>query len=81
MLQMTGDQVIELLRQWPAAQGQQLFQLVIEQQWPEWVALAREGQAAVRAAAAVRGLDWDTMGDEDRLAFMGIRPHLDNEQL
>lgn len=76
-LNLTDAQVTELVRQLPPVQQRHLLQFLLTQHWPTWVALGEAGVAGVRAAAAARGLDWTTMSEDEREAFVDDLVHED----
>lgn len=76
-LNLTDDQVTELVRQLPVSQQQHLLAFLLTQHWSTWVALSQAGEAGVRAAAAQRGRDWATMTEDEREAFIDDLVHED----
>ena len=76
-LQLTDEQVIDLVRQLPAEQRERLFSMLASSQWPDWMTLSAAGQAGARAAAARRSLDWDAMSEEERERFIDDVLHED----
>lgn len=69
-LQLTDEQVIELASQLPADKQQTLLERLVQRVWPRWAELSQYGQQRARAVAAERGLDWETMTEADREAFV-----------
>jgi hypothetical protein len=45
--------------------------------WSNWESLSQYGQARARELAAQRGLNWDTMSDAEREAFIDDLVHED----
>ncbi len=76
-LQLTDQQVIELVKQLPQERQASLVRALLAQRWPEWDALTRVGEERIRAVAAKRGRDWDAMSDDDRLSFVDDVVHED----
>jgi hypothetical protein len=69
-LQLTDDQVIALARQLPADKQQTLLESLVERVWPRWAELSQYGQQRARAMAVERGLNWETMTEAEREAFV-----------
>lgn len=70
-LTLSDEQVIELVKQLPAAQQAEVFKFLLLQQWDEWESLSRYGAEQARLVAKERGLDWDAMTEAEREAFFG----------
>ncbi len=69
-LSLTDDQVVQLVKQLPPQSKRRvLTDLTAERdQW--WQITAHEGEKDMRRLAATRGLDWDTMTEAQREAFV-----------
>ena len=69
-LSLTDEQVVQLVKQLPAQAKQRvLTDLTAERdQW--WHTTARDGEKDMRRLAATRGLDWETMSETQREAFV-----------
>jgi hypothetical protein len=78
-LQLTDEQVFDLVKQLPPLQQAALFKILLMQQWSEWEDLSRYGQERVRQVAAQRGYDWDTMTEDEREAFIDTLVHEDRQ--
>ncbi len=76
-LELTNEQVIELVKQLPSDQQEALLTVLLMQRWSAWEGLSRYGQARVRRVAAQRGRDWNAMTDEERQAFVDDLVHED----
>ena len=76
-LHLTDDQVLDLVKQLPAEQQERLFTTLAGSVWPTWTKLSAAGQAGARAAAALRGQDWNTMTEEQRERFIDDVVHED----
>lgn len=70
MLVLSNEQVIEIVRQLPAEQQAEIFQFLLLQQWGQWESLSSYGADKVRLVAQERGLNWDTMTEPEREAFI-----------
>jgi hypothetical protein len=76
-LQLTDEQVIELVRQLPVDRQRALIDVLLLEQWPEWADLSDKAQEGARLAAAERGRDWDAMSEEERETFVDEVVHED----
>lgn len=76
-LTLSNEQVIELVRQLPAAQQAEIFRFLLLQQWGKWVTLSHYGADKARLVAQERGLDWDAMTEEERETFTDRVVHED----
>jgi hypothetical protein len=69
-LQLSDEQVVDLVKQLPPDQQQVLYEYLRFERWPAWTALSRDAQDGARQAAAERGRDWDAMTEEEREDFI-----------
>jgi hypothetical protein len=69
-LNLTNEQVVELVKQLPTEQQVEVFRFLLLQQWGQWESLSRYGVDKVRLVAQERGYNWDTMTEEEREAFV-----------
>jgi hypothetical protein len=76
-LNLTDDQVTDLVRQLPPAQQRRVLQTLLTEQWATWANLSRAGEERIRAVAAQRGRDWTLMSEDEREAFVGDLLHED----
>lgn len=69
-LSLTDEQVVQLVKQLPPQTKQRvLIDLNAERdQW--WQTAARDGEQDMRRLAAAKGLDWDSMSEAQREAFV-----------
>ena len=69
-LSLTDEQVVELVKQLPPQSKRRvLTDLTAERdQW--WQTTARDGENDMRRLASARSLDWDTMTETQREAFV-----------
>jgi hypothetical protein len=77
MLELSDEQVIELAKRLPPEKQDALLRELLLLRWSNWEALSRHGQARARELAAQRGLNWDTMSDAEREAFIDDLVHED----
>jgi len=76
-LELTDEQVMELVQQLSPDRQEALFKLLLTKHWGAWVNLSRYGEERVRMAAAQRGRDWDAMTEDEREAFIDDLVHED----
>jgi hypothetical protein len=69
-LNLTDEQVIELVNQLPREQKARVLLTLVSDRWPQWASRAAESTQKARAAAQARGLDWDAMSEEQRERFV-----------
>ncbi|ELP55188.1 MAG: hypothetical protein GPJ10_07305 [Microcystis aeruginosa L211-07] len=69
-LTLSNEQVIELVKQLPEAQQQELFRFLIQRQWGNMEAITDYGSQQAKIVAAERGYDWETMTEEEREEFI-----------
>ncbi len=74
---LTNEQVTTLVAQLPTDQQEAVLTFLLTRHWPTWIALSQQGAAGVRAAAAQRGKDWDTMTEDEREIFIDDMLHED----
>ncbi|MDJ1174276.1 hypothetical protein [Roseofilum capinflatum] len=69
-LNLSNEQVIDLVKQLPHQQQLDLFQFLLLQQWGQWESLSRYGVEKARLVAQERGYTWDLMTEEERDNFI-----------
>ena len=69
-LTLSNEQVIELVKQLPEAQQQELFRFLIQRQWGNMEAITDYGSQQAKIVSAERGYDWDTMTEDEREEFI-----------
>lgn len=74
---LSDEQVIELVKQLPVGQQVEVFRFLLLQQWGKWESLSRYGAEKARLVAQERGLNWDTMTEEEHEAFIDDVVHED----
>jgi hypothetical protein len=70
VLNLTNEQVVELVKQLPVEQQAEIFRFLLLQQWGQWQLLSQYGSDKVRLAARERGYDWDRMTEDEQEAFI-----------
>lgn len=76
-LELTDEQVIDLVRQMSPAKQEELLRTLLLIRWARWAELSEYGQERVRQLATERGLNWDTMSEQEREAFIDDLVHED----
>jgi hypothetical protein len=69
-LTLSNEQVIDLFKQLPEAQQQELFRFLVQRQWGNMEAITDYGSQQAKIVAAERGYDWDTMTEDEREEFI-----------
>jgi hypothetical protein len=69
-LTLSNEQVIELVKQLPEAQQQEVYKILILSQWRQLEPVFNEGAERARIVAKERGYDWDTMTEDEREEFI-----------
>lgn len=77
-LELSEEQVIELVKQLPLDKKEELFKILLTQQWGTWIELSLYGEQRVRMAAARRGCDWDAMTEDEQETFIDDVVHEDS---
>jgi hypothetical protein len=67
---LTEEQVVQLVKQLPIRTKQRVLKTLTEERDQWWQTAAREGEPAMRQFAAARQLDWDTLSETPREAFV-----------
>ena len=68
-LALTIEQVVELVEQLPPDQQSLVYQRLAKKQWGRWV------EASQGVEAQARGLNWDALGDDERMLFVNDLVH------
>ncbi len=74
-LTLRDDQVLDLVRQLPNERRSWLFRQLLQYEWPAWVYLSAYGAEQARKIAAVRGLHWDSMPENEKEALVDTLLH------
>ena len=69
-LTLSNEQVIELVKQLPEAQQQEVYKILILSQSDRWESLSNYAIDKARIVAKERGYDWDTMTEDEREEFI-----------
>lgn len=78
MLELTVEQIIELVKQLPPQDKYAVLQAINTQQNAWWEERVTRGEQEMRRISAERGLDWDKMSEEEREAFVDDLMHEDS---
>ena len=76
---LTIEQVIDFLQQIPPEEKFAVLTTLAEQAHAEHAEQIKYGEAKMRKICAERGLDWDTMTEEERMDFIDNIVHEDRE--
>lgn len=76
-LELSVEQVIELVRQLPPEGKLRVLRALDVEQNSRWGELLTRGEQQLRRLCSERGLDWDSMGEEEREAFANELVHED----
>ena len=66
VLNISNEQVIEMVKQLPISQQTEIFQFLLLQNWEEWESLSNYAIPKIRLVAQERGYNWDTMTETER---------------
>lgn len=77
ILNLTNEQVVELVKQLPSEYQIELFRFLLLQQWGQWESMSLYGADRIRLVAQERGQNWDTMTEDEREAFIDEVVHED----
>ena len=69
-LTLSNEQVIELVKQLPEDQKQEVYKILILSQSHRWESLSNYAIDKARIVAKERGYDWDTMTEEEKEEFI-----------
>ncbi len=78
-LTLTDAQIIELVKQLPPNKQAELCEFLLKARWGGLDKFTKDGEEHGRIAAWKRGLDWDTMNDEERIDFVDDIVHEDRQ--
>jgi len=76
-LELTEEQVIELVKQLPFASKQAVLKALGAERAAWWEETLTQGEQQMRRLCAERRLDWDRMSEEEREAFVDELVHED----
>jgi len=68
--QFTIEQVIDLVKQLPPEGKQAVLNVLSAERDAWWEETLTQGEQQMRRLCAERGLDWDSMSEEEREAFV-----------
>ena len=78
-IKLTTDQIFDLVLQMPPEKQQKVQRAIAEQAAARRAELRAYAENQFRKLSRFRGLDWDKMTDEDRIAFVDDLIHEDCE--
>ena len=76
---LTTEQVIDLIQQMPPEEKLTILKALAKETSAEREERMKYAESKVRKVCAARGLDWDAMGEEERLDFINDIVHEDRE--
>jgi hypothetical protein len=76
-VELTVDQVVELVKRLPEQEKLAVLQNLRDEREAFRRRIQQKGQEHLRRLCAQRGLDWDVMTEEQRLAFVDDLLHED----
>ncbi len=76
-LELTDEQVVELILQLPPERQRAVLQILNATRDAWWARIVAEGEQQMRRLCAERGLNWDSMTEEEREAFIDDLIHED----
>ena len=76
-IKLSDEQVLSLVEQLPPRRKRELFSWLARSEWPEWAKIVAEVEPQARRLAAERGLNWDALSDEERIALVDDIVHED----
>ena len=76
---LTTEQVIDLIQQMPPEEKLTILKALAKETTAEREERMKYAESKVRKVCAARGLDWDAMGEEERLDFINDIVHEDRE--
>ena len=76
---LTDKQVEELVEQLPPERQKVIYQRLAQKQWSRWNAASEGMEDEARRLARERGLDWDTLNDDERLELVNTIVHEDRQ--
>ena len=77
ILDLSNEQVIELVKQLPRTQKEEVLKILLTQPWDSWEKLTHDSTDKARYATAKRGRDWDLMTEDEREIFIDEVLHED----
>jgi len=74
-LTLTDDQVVELIEQLPPNQQSLVYQRLAKKKWGRWIEASQGTDDEARRLAQARGLDWDTLNEDERMQLANELVH------
>lgn len=74
-LELSDEQMMELVKQLSPEKQDELLRHLLLLRWANWETLSQYGQVHVRQLAAQHGLNWDTISEAEREAFIDDLVH------
>jgi len=74
-LTLTDDQIEQLVNQLSPERQKAIYQRLARKQWARWIEASTGAEEAARRLARERGLNWDAMSEDERMAFVDDLVH------
>lgn len=78
-IELTTKQIIDLIQQMPPEQKLTILKVLAKQARSGRSERMKYAESKIREVCTARGLDWDTMTEEERLYFIDDIVHEDRE--
>jgi hypothetical protein len=78
-IELTTEQIINLIQQMPPGEKLSVIRALAKETPAEREERMKYAESKVRKVCATRGLDWDTMSEDERLYFIDGIVHEDRE--
>ena len=78
-IQLTIDQVVDLIQQIPPKEKIAILTTLSEQAYAGEVERMKDAESKMRQVCTERGVDWDSMTEDERLYFINDIVHEDRE--
>ena len=78
-IKLTTEQVIDFIQQMPGEEKLAVVRALAKESLPQRIERMKHLESNVRTICAERGLNWDTMTDEERQDFINDIVHEDRE--
>ena len=75
ILTLTNEQVEQLVEQLPPDRQRTIYQRLARKEWSRWIEASDGAEDAARRLANERGLNWDTMNEDERMVFVNDLVH------
>lgn len=77
LIEISDEQVIELVQNLPTNKKQELLKILITQPWESWQKLTSDSTTIAQLLCQERGYDWEQMTEEEKEKFIDDLLHED----